>query len=271
MQLAIPWTPNKQNYDIPCEYNIKFVNKPDNLDNLIEFLTNHPDERFNISIDTSEYNFDFNKIKILNNIHKNIYIKLTSQTANQQKILKDLGIKFFFDQTYFIFNYRMLEDIAALGVTDVYIADDLCYDLSNVRKACDKLNLSVRWILDVIPSGTVNKNADPRAPWMIPENIDELSKYVDTFEFSENESWAKLDTLYKIWFKNKQWRENLKALYPQLEIDIWNQSVVPDLHKVRLNCKYKCAYGSKCKKCEQIIDIANNLYANNFYYDLPRE
>ena len=58
----------------------------------------------------------------------------------------------------------MLEDIAALGVTDVYIADDLCYDLLNVRKACDKLNLSVRWILDVIPSGTVNKNADPRAP-----------------------------------------------------------------------------------------------------------
>lgn len=33
---------------------------------------------------------------------------------------------------------------------------------------------------------------------MIPENIDELSKYIDTFEFSENESWAKLDTLYKI-------------------------------------------------------------------------
>lgn len=271
MRLAIPWTSNKQNYDISCEYNIEFINKPNNFDNLIEFLSNHPQDRFNISIDISEYEFDFSKLNILNKINPNIYIKLSPLTANQQKLLKELNIKFFFDSSYSMFSYRMLEDFAALGVTDVYIADDLCYDLINVKKACEKLGISIRWILDVIPSNSLNKNKDPRAPWVIPEIIDELSQYVDTFEFSEDQSWAKLDTLYKIWFKKRQWKENLKALYPQLEIDIWNQSILPELVKYKLNCRYKCIYGSVCKKCNQNIEIADNLHKKGFFYDLPKE
>ena len=106
-----------------------------------------------------------------------------------------------------MFSYRMLEDFAALGVTDVYIADDLCYDLINVKKAC----------------------------------------------------------------KKRQWKENLKALYPQLEIDIWNQSILPELVKYKLNCRYKCIYGSVCKKCNQNVEIADNLHKKGFFYDLPKE
>lgn len=271
MKLALPWTSNKQNFDIPCEYNINFVNKSNNFDELIEFLSLHPTERFNISIDTSEYSFDFNKLKVLNNINHNIYIKLTSDNLNQHKVLKNLNIKFFFDYHFPISNYHMLESVAKLGVTDIYIIDDLCYDLENVRKACDKLNISLRWVLDIIPSGDAEQKSDPRAPWVIPENIDELAKYVDTFEFSENESWAKLDTLYKIWFKDKRWRENLRFLYPQLDIDIWNQSLLPNLIKYKLNCRYKCAYGSNCNKCQQNIEIAANLHSKDFAYNVPKE
>ena len=271
MQLAIPWTVNKQNYNIACEYNINFINKGDNFNNLIDFLSNHPKERFNISIDISEYEFDFNQLNILNKINSNIYIKLSSDTANQQKTLKKLGIKFFFDANYAVFNYRMLEDIAALGVTDVYISDDLCYDLANVRRACDKIGVSLRWILDIIPSNTLNKNKDFYAPWVIPENIDLLSQFVDTFEFSENTSWARLDTLYKIWFEKKEWRENLRALYPQMEIDFWNQSAFPELTQHKLYCQYKCAYGSVCKKCEQNAVIADNLHKKNISYDFHKK
>jgi len=271
MKVALPWVKNKIDLDMQCEYNITFINKNDNFNKLIEFLSQYPKERFNIAIDISEYSFDFNKLKILKNINPNIYIKLSTKNLNQYKILKDLNIKFFFDYSYPIFNYRMLEDISKLGVTDIYIADDLCYDLANVRKACDKLGISLRWILDIIPSEARDKSSDPRAPWVIPENIEELSKYVDTFEFLENNSEARLDTLYKIWFKKKQWRENLKALYPELDIDVWNQSLSPELVKYKLNCKYKCSYGSRCKKCVQNIEIANNLYRNNFIYDIPKE
>lgn len=147
-----------------CEYNITFINKNDNFNKLIEFLSQYSKERFNIAIDISEYSFDFNKLKILKNINPNIYIKLSTKNLNQYKTLKDLNIKFFFDYSYPIFNYRMLEDISKLGVTDIYIADDLCYDLVNVRKACDKLGISLRWILDIIPSEARDKSSDPRAP-----------------------------------------------------------------------------------------------------------
>ena len=59
MKIALPWHPNKDR-QFADEYNITFSNKPNNFENLIEFLSNHPDERFNITIDTKEYEFDFN-------------------------------------------------------------------------------------------------------------------------------------------------------------------------------------------------------------------
>ena len=52
---------------------ITFINKPNNFDNLMEFLSTHLEDRFNIYIDTSEYSFDYAKLKVLNAIHHNLY------------------------------------------------------------------------------------------------------------------------------------------------------------------------------------------------------
>lgn len=277
MKVALPWTSGEEKRDIPCEYNITFINKPELFDNLIDFLSWHPQDRFNIKIEDYDewnrevYSFDFSKLQTLTRINPNIYIRLTADNAKQYQLLKELGVNFFFDTHAAAINYRTLEELASLGVTDVYIGDDLCYDLKNVRKACDKLGVSLRWVLDEIPGFAQDRTTNPRAPWVTPENINELDQYVDTFEFSEQNSWAKLNTLYKIWFIKKRWRENLRALYPELEIDVWNQSMSIDLLKYRFNCRCKCIFGSVCKKCSSNIEIANNLYTKGFAYDLPKE
>lgn len=265
MRVALPWDSQEKNQNKASEFNITFVNKPNNFDNLMEFLSMHLNDRFNITVDTSEYSFDYAKLKILNTIHHNLYFIIPPREEIYLK-LKEYNIKFYFNSSFAANNFRSLEQLAKIGVSSIYITDDLCYNLKQVRIACDKYNLELRWILDVIPSIFSNKVVDVRAPIMIPECIDELNKYVDVFEFSEKQSWIKLNTLYKIWFIQKEWRENLKFIYPELDIDIWNQSMISAFNIYKMNCKYKCGYGSVCKKCNQFKEMADDLYKKHIEY-----
>lgn len=50
----------------------------------------------------------------------------------------------------------------------------------------------------------MDKSSDVKAPIILPECIDKLSKYVDVYEFLEKRSWIRLETLYKIWFTKKE-------------------------------------------------------------------
>ena len=270
MKIALPWNSREERQQKADEYIITFVNKPNNFDNLMEFLSVHLDDKFNIIIDTSEYSFDYARLKVLNAIHHNLYFVIPPREEIYTK-LKEYNIKYYFGPECAATNYRSLEQLVNLGVCAVYIADDLCYDLKQVRRACDHFGVELRWILNAIPSFLSTKGTDVRSPIMLPECVDELSKYVDTYEFSENHSWARLDVLYKIWFKNKKWRENLKAIYPELEIDIWNQAMIPNYNIYKMNCRYRCAYGSACKKCNQFKEMADDLYKKNIEYVLPTE
>lgn len=107
---------------------------------------------------------------------------------NNYSKLQELGIKFYFSPDFPIVNFRLLDYVIQLGVTDVYIMDDLCYNLEKVRAAADKANVRIRLILNRIPSMLLNKGENVRSPIFIPETVDELSKYIDTVEFDSGES-----------------------------------------------------------------------------------
>ena len=143
------------------EYIIKYVEKQNNYEDLIIFLKDKTDARFNVIIPPD---FDIDKLIVLTNLYPNIYI-CTKYEYGIFKKYKELNIKFYFDVSSFpIRNFRDLEFIANLGVTDVYIADDLCYNLKNVRKFCDLHNIRTRLIINQIPSTLPNKGTDIRSP-----------------------------------------------------------------------------------------------------------
>ena len=109
----------------------------------MEFLSTHQDERFNISIDTSEYSFDYAKLKILNAIHKNLYFIIPPREEIYTK-LKEYGLNYYFNFNYAATNFRNLEQLVKAGVSAIYIADDLCYNLKRVRQACDVYGVELR-------------------------------------------------------------------------------------------------------------------------------
>lgn len=236
----------------------------------MEFLSKYPETRFNITIDTSDYSFDYNRLRILKNINPNIHI-VTSLHQDYYKKLQELGIKFYFNSDFPIVNFRLLDYVIKLGATDVYIMDDLCYNLKRVREVADKTGVNIRLILNRIPSMLLDKGENVRSPIFIPETVDELSKYIDTVEFEVENSWARLETLYKIWFIKKQWRENLQAINADLRIDIPNQSMIPDFTVYKMNCGYRCGYGSVCKKCNQFYEMAKDLESKNIEYLIKKE
>ena len=270
MKVALPWTGQENIDSLTDEYYISFSNKPHKFEDLVDFLQKHTNARFNLKINTSEFNFDLDKLKILNAIHPQLYV-VTDYASGEYKKLKAMGIKFYFAPNLPIDSFRLLEYVVNLGATDVYIMDDLCYSLEKVRRFCKQHNVRARLILNRIPSMREDSSIDVRGPWFIPETVDELAKYIDVAEFEENISQARLLTLYKIWFEKKEWRENLKAILPQLEIDIYNQSMIPDFTVYKMNCGYKCVYGSACKKCDQFKEMADNLYAKHIEYVPPKE
>ena len=179
--------------------------------------------------------------------------------------MKQKGLPFYFPSTEAAISFRQLEEYVQLGCTDVYIADDLCYNLEKVRKFCDINNLQIRLVLNRIASFRNDKGVDPRAPWFAPEAVDELSKYIDIGEF-DCDSWLQINTYYRIWFERQEWRENLKHIYLDMGMDIPNQSLMPAFESFKMNCGYRCAYGSPCKKCNQFIEIAQDLFSKHIEY-----
>lgn len=183
---------------------------------------------------------------------------------------KEKDIKFFFDYYMPAYSFRLLEQMCELGVSDVYIADDLCYSLDKTRTLCNKYGVQIRMILNRIPSLMYAKGSNIRSPWFIPETVDQLAEYVDVAEF-DTTSLTKLKTYYKMWFEKKKWRENVDFINLDLEIPIPNDSLIPNFTIFKMNCGYRCAYGSPCNKCQQFYEMAQDLHSKGFEYVLPTE
>ena len=256
MKVALPWSAYAENKSLVSEYNITFVNKPGNFDWLLTFLEQHNDKRFNIRIDTTDYDFELEKLHYAKIVNPNIHIIV--DYIEEKEILQKMNINFYFSSAYAATSFRQLEWLVNLGTTDIYISDDLCYQLEKVKKFCDQHKVQCRLILDKIASQIPDAN-NPRLPYFTPEIIDILDQYIDIFEFTENQSMARLTILYKIWFENQEWREDLSLLYPELTLKIPNQSLIPNFIEYKMNCGYKCAYGSPCKRCNQFLEIAKIL------------
>jgi hypothetical protein len=146
MQLAIPFQANGKYNDIADEFIINYSEEKNNYDKLIDFITTFPEKIININYTTE---FDFNKLDLLNKIGK-IKLILNITKINYVKKLKEHNIKFYFEDLI-ASNYYQLQSFLSLGISDIYIADDLCYDLNNVRKYCKDKNVKMRIILNRIP------------------------------------------------------------------------------------------------------------------------
>lgn len=231
-----------------------------NIDKLIEFVEANQAKNINISFPQEFY---IPAVTFVNKIHKNIYIKLRAEQINHVAELKKNNIKFFFDKDVSAYNYAMLDSLITLGVSQLYISDDLCYNLDEVSKIAKSHGVKLRCVLNRIPATALDKGINYKSMVYRPQDLELLDKYFDCFEFdcSEPYDWAQYDVLFRAFFRRGKWNGNLQELNPDLAFEFDDRFIIPEYTSYKVNCERRCdsRYNNQCKKCEQFLQLQNLL------------
>lgn len=241
------------------------------FDKLINFVEQNQNKRINISVPSGNKNA-LQHLYGLNKIHDNIYVRLNIYQSSYIEQLKNNNMKFFFDNTVPVTSYSLLDNMIYIGVSDVYIADDLCYNLENVSNRCKQDNVQIRLILNHIPATNSLSFSDVRAPIFTPRHFEALDKYIDVAEFDcfyEQESdaynWSMFKVLYNAWFEKHDWYNDLREINLDLEIPYPVRTELPNFIERKLNCGRRCSYTDSCNKCEVVKKISQKLYDTDTY------
>ena len=248
LKIAAPYTLDKQYFYID-EYNILYKDETATLEKLIAFCEKYPDKRINI---TFEDEIELDHLKVVHKIHDNIAVCLRPPQMNKVASLKEIGVKFFFNSDMPCYSFGLLDSFISIGMSDIYISDNLCYHMEAVHKQCAAEGIQIRMILNKIPQLSPDRGLDLRAPIFSPRDMKELERYIDVAEFECGDpyDWHKFNVYYKAWFKNLDWYGDLRDINIDLQIPIEVQDIVPGFLTRKINCGRVCSIGGACRRCQ---------------------
>lgn len=200
----------------------------------------------------------------LENIEENLNIFKAAYKAHPQFVIllsykqnaEDLAerdIPFFF-----IEGASNMDDVMGmlrLGVTDLYVMNELAFNIKNISKYCHDNNVAVRVYPNVAQSST-NFSINTLTKFFIrPDAVRIYEPYVDVFEF-----FGPLDrqaVLYDI-YRDERWLGMLDEVIIGLDKNIDNQTIVPYFDVIRTNCQKICGIG-KCNTCGAAENFSKTL------------
>ena len=215
---------------------------------LLEFLEIHKDKRINIYIKNEEISFDF--LKELCDKYPNVYIKLNADYYLENKP----NFRFFYDIQ--INDWDILTGVLKSGATDVYIVENLCFEIDKVAEIAAQYNAQVR-VYPNIAQSKWNNTAALKKFFIRPEDIDEYEKYVDVIEFYNVDK--QIDIYYDIYKQKKKWFGKLNEIILDFDSDIDNRYIIPRFAEMRIKCGKNCLKGGSCRRCEIIEQLSNTL------------
>lgn len=258
MKFAAPYqnTDNLIPRDNIHEFNIKFI-KTSKQDSLEEFINLYPNRRINIEFEEDDY--DINKIIELCQKYDTLYIRLKPKDLKYIQLLDDEAVHYFFDSTVRIYSYGTLEWAFMYHPTDIYISDDLTYNMDEVFNQCQLHDINLRIVLNRIPSLNTVVLACPSAQIYRPQDFDFLDHYyaVGEFDFGEDKpyDWVKAEVLYRRWFVDHYWDDTLNYMNFDIHTPYPSVLIPSELVHMRANCKHRCtmSVNNSCSKCARLL------------------
>jgi hypothetical protein len=174
-------------------------------------------------------------------------------------------IPFFFAD--FVNNWERLYQIVENNPTDVYICEDLAFDIINVSDFLKRRGIRIRAIPNVAQSSWSNCPTVKKF-FIRPEDVQFYEEYIDTFEFFGNND----KIYYKIYAEDKFWFGNLGELIlsgSDLKLD--SRAVLPYFATTRLNCNHKCLKGGFCKMCEVCENLSKTMSEKELFFKVNAE
>lgn len=264
MGYAIPFIRNFAYINQPgIQLNINYKPKIKELDN---FLEQYGSYRINIIFSDFNQNNDPKIIKALQEKYPNS--KLVLVLPYYEKELEE-----FLCQKNFLHYYSQLvntwdrfQGFLKLNVTDIFIAEELCFSIKDLKEQAQKRNIDLRCYCNVCQSSW-DDTPSLKTFFIRPEDIDLYKDYIDTFEFYVGQKdFARINTLYKIYEKDKRWMGPLNEIIIGYEGNEESAFILPRFGEKRLNCGKRCFKNSRCRFCELSVETGELLKKHNFYF-----
>lgn len=265
MKYCLNYSKDLKNLDKADEINIK---SSQNNEDLLNFLISHKDKRINLCVDDNIETFNLDLIKSIKkeNPELSIYIRLNTHDEDIIRQVKEAGLPFYLLEGANCWD--VLNGLIKLGVSDIFVVEDLGFELGVVRNLTKKHNIAVRVYPNVAQSQW--EETDGLKKFFIrPEDVDDFEGYVDTFEFYK--SFGREDTLYKIYKENKYWFGPLNQMIIGLNSDMDSRFLLPDFSRHRMNCGKRCCKGIPCTICENMLITGKLLKDRDLYIKQENE
>lgn len=232
---------------------------------LLNFLEEHSKQRIILSIDNI-YDFDDSHCEQLNHIYERypyFAVRLLSicsfdlVSPEMQHIKEQLTMPCFFG--YVVTTFDELQHILAFEVSDVYLAEDICFDLVRAKSLCRAHNTAVRAFPNVAQASVATSPALTKF-FIRPEDVVIYDNVIDILEF-----WGPLEkqaVLYLI-YSHGQWAGDLQSLILDLNFSFDSRAIVNDFAKKRKTCRRKCMRGDECTLCKDVYDFSQKLAEQN--------
>lgn len=173
----------------------------------------------------------------------------------------------------FVTDWDKFQGFLHLNVTDIFIAENLAFDLKNLSINAKKYNKSLRSFCNICESSW-DDTPSLKTFFIRPNDITLYKKYIDTFEFYEDEnSIAKINTLYKIYTKDNKWFGKLNEIIVGYEGEEDNRFIISNFGEKRLNCKKRCMCGIEpnCHICDRIVELSKTLKDKNLFVTIDKK
>lgn len=143
--------------------------------------------------------------------------------------------------------------MALLGASDIYVAEDMCFNLKILQSFRRDKGIRFRIWPDIIqdPGGCVPPLPRVTSFYIRPEDLHLYFPFVDVIEIHKKDS--RCSVVYEI-YRQEQWSGDLSDLITEFPEEVSNTSFLPNFGLARLNCKKRCTY-SECDICTTALSI----------------
>ena len=255
MKYAIRYTRSFRHYNEVDEVVFDFYD-PKLEQNLIYTINTFLMDNQRAIIDLRGFNDPtFDIIAILNKVkkeHNNMAVIIEISKKSQIEAFKDNEIPFILMAR----DYESFYTAINLGASDIYIIEQLAFDIKNLQFAREK-GVQLRMYPDIAQcsKGTKGLIPEPTTFFIRPEDVNTYAEYVDVLEIFRQDD--RTSVIYEV-YKQKQWLGNLKDLILDYRQDLPNTGISPHFGPSRLNCHKKCMI-NQCSLCVDIAELAKSF------------
>lgn len=232
---------------------------------LIDFLERHSHQRTILDIqDIDSFNRlqEWRKLNAIKAKYPHFNIALMFHPGSTRQVPKEMldtinkldNIPYFFE--FFVTTWEQLHYLISLKVSDVYLTEDMCFELEAAKALCSAKGVSIRAFPNIAQSSVWDSPA-PAKFFIRPEDLDFYSQYIDTIEF-----WGdplKQDVFYHIYCVSKRWIGELNVIVADLNATFNNSGILPLFAQTRANCGKQCMRGKRCAICFKLDSLSNTL------------